>query len=289
MEVFRSGFVGATMPDATKWVESHVGDAKTICVPFAGTGRDIVSMVGIDRCIESWDTQYYSRCIVEGIFAAKQIETVVDKLHYRKGWMYETRSIKYIDERSAGFIDWVAQEGTLFDKACLGSAIVRCSLMGRMTQWYANIEQLWARFERAREANKAYIGLPGEFIHHHESFFDRHTLTERYDLMEVDPPKVVIGSDVYSANFNNLNKALAQTSDNEPGPDLPRWSSRVVLDYFKQVMEVEAKRVIFLYVSKVKPTYEDVKKLLLTYAELEEEREFSHSGRTDFGLVLRRK
>jgi hypothetical protein len=298
MDVYRAGFIGATTPEASEWVGSLVGDAKLICVPFAGTGRDIASMAGEGRTIESWDTQHYSRCIIEGVFAAKKVETNVDKIRYRKGWMEETRAIKYIDERSAGFIDWVAQEGTLYDKACLGSAIVRCSLMGRMTQWHANVEQLYARYQRQFDYNKDYVGLPGTFIHHEESFFGRHkheieltanaTDAYAYDLMQIDPPKVVMGSDVYSANFSNLHLALSQTETDGWNGALPKWNWREVLGYFKQVMDIPVRGTIFLYVSKVRPDYEEVKRLLLQYGTIEEEREFSHGGRTDYGLHIDR-
>jgi hypothetical protein len=47
-------------------------------------------------------------------------------------------------------------------------------------------------------------------------------------------------------------------------------------------------RVIFMYVSKVIPTYADVKKVLEGYGEIEDELEFNHNGRTDYGLVIRR-
>jgi hypothetical protein len=64
MTGYRTGFIGASTKEATAWVASHVGDAKSVFVPFTGTGKDIMSMAASDRFIESWDTQYYSRAIV---------------------------------------------------------------------------------------------------------------------------------------------------------------------------------------------------------------------------------
>lgn len=282
---YRSGFIGATTNDATAWVADQVGDAKTICVPFTGTGKDVLSMSGEGRVIESWDTQHYSRAIVEGVFAAKEPKSNVDKIRYRKGWMYETRAIKNIDERCAGFIDWVADEGTLFDHAALCSAVVRCSLMGRMTQWYANMEQLWTRFQKARDYNTNWVNRPGSFIHHEASVFDDIEAGKlgSYDLMQVDPPKVVVGKDVYSANFDVLNKAVHGLIT-----DLPQWSTRNSLGYFRQLLTVDAKRILFMYTSGVKPTYEEVRRLLLKEGELEVEKEFPHRGRTDYALIIRR-
>lgn len=282
-DVYRSGFIGATTPEASEWVGEQVGDAKTICVPFTGTARDVASMAGEGRTIESWDTQFYSRSIVEGVFAASEGKTAIDGIHYRKGWMYETKALKYIDERSAGFIDYVADEGTMLDKASLASAIVRCTLMGRMTQWYANIEKLYARFERARESNMAWVNRPGTFIHHEGSIFDSMP-TGSYDFMQVDPPKIVIGGDVYSANFDVLNKALKGTV-----VDLPRWTSRDSIPNFRKIMSIEAERILFMYVSKVKPPMEEIERLLLEYGDLIEKKEFTHRGRTDYALLLSRK
>jgi hypothetical protein len=283
--MYRTGFIGASTQEATQWVAQSVGDARTICVPFAGSGRDIFSMAGPDRLIESWDTQFYSRAVVEGVFAAKEMKTNVDAIRYRKGYMFETRSLKNIDERSAGFIDWVADEGTMFDKAAMSSAIVRCTLMGRMTQWYANVEQLYARFLRARENNLPFLNAPGEFIHHEGSVLDyKFEDIEPFDLMQVDPPKVVVGGDVYSSNFDVLNKAMHGAVET-----LPKWTSKVSLANFRQLMNIPTKRILFMYVSGVKPTYEEVRRMLLEYGEPIEEKSFTHRGRTDYGIILDRR
>jgi hypothetical protein len=199
--------------------------------------------------------------------------------------MYESRAMKNIDERCAGFIDWVAEEGTLFDHAALCSAVVRCTLMGRMTQWYANIEQLWSRFQKAREYNLTWINRPGTFIHHEGSVFDAigGPQISSYDLMQVDPPKVVVGKDVYSANFDILNKALHGAVN-----PLPSWSTSDSMSRFRELMKVKADRVLFMYTSGVKPTNDEVKRMLLEFGELEAEQAFPHRGRTDYAMIIRR-
>lgn len=287
--MYRSGFIGASTSEATDWVKKVVDsvDAERICVPFAGSGRDVYSMAGEGRIIHSWDTQFYSRAIVEGVFAASSGETHVDKLHYRKGWMYETRALKYIDERCAGFIDWVADEGTMFDKASIASAIVRSTFMGRMTQWYANIEQLYKRFQKAREYNLQFVNAPGSFSHYEGSVYDdiENMACDdmAYDLVQIDPPKVVVGGDVYSSYFDVLNKALHGKVEK-----LPRWSSKMVIPSFRDLMKIPAKRVLFMYVSGVKPSNDEVQRMLLEYGDLEDSVEFAHQGRTDYGVVIRR-
>lgn len=287
MTGYRSGFIGASTAEATAWVAEHVGEAKRIIVPFTGTGKDVMSMAGPDRVIESWDTQYYSRAVVEGVFSEAVPQTNVDKIHYRKGWLYETRALKNIDERCAGFIDWVAEEGTQFDHAALCSAVIRCTLMGRMTQWYANMEQLWKRFQNAREYNLTWMGRPGTFVHHESSVIDdivAGKVTGSYDLMQVDPPKVVVGKDVYSVNFDVLNKALKGAVD-----PLPSWSSRDSLGRFRELLKVDVERILFMYTSGVKPTNDEVKSMLLGFGELEDEKAFVHRGRIDYCMIVRRK
>lgn len=283
---YRTGFIGATTEAATVWVGNQVEDANRIIVPFAGSGRDIQSMAGPERTIVSWDTQHYSNAVVKGVFSSREANTNVDQIRYRKGWTYENRPIKNIDERCAGFIDWVADEGTLFDHACMASAIVRSTLMGRMTQWYANVETLYKRFLKAREYNGGFTNQPGTFTHYEGSFYDYDPdgqKLEEYDVMQVDPPKIVVGGDVYSANFDFLNKALHGTVQ-----DLPKWNWRESLKLFEDLMAVKAKKVVFLYVSGVRPSYEDVKAMLERYGEIEDEKAFDHRGRTDYGIVLRR-
>jgi hypothetical protein len=92
-------------------------------------------------------------------------------------------------------------------------------------------------------------------------------------------------SDVYSLHFASFNQALTAGQ----GPRLPKWSRRNSTPSIRKVMETtKSPRVIFMYVSKVIPTYADVKKVLEGYGEIEDELEFNHNGRTDYGLVIRR-
>lgn len=286
--IFRSGFSGASLPAATEWTVDHVGDATSILVPFAGSGRDIAAMAGEGRTIWSFDTQFYSRAIVEGIFAAKKPESNVDKIRYTKGWMFEHR-MKNMDERSAGFIDWVGKNGTMYDKAAMASAIVRSTLMGRMNQWYANVEKLYSRFMKNLESNAEWCNLPGKFVHVEGSFYDRLETTgiggtpAGFDLIQVDPPKVVVGSDIYSAYYNDMNRALGGHTD------LPKWNWRDVMPRFRQLMDVPTDRVLFFYVSGVRPDWTEVERMLKTYGTVEDEAHFTHQGRTDYAIDLRRK
>lgn len=269
MEIYRAGFTGGSVEESTDWMGEQKQGAKHICVPFAGIGRAMLVLGGPGTTIESWDTMHYARCIIEGVFSAKTVETNVDAIHYRKGWAYQHRPFKNIDDRCAGFIDWVAEEGTLYDKAALGSSIVRCTLMGRMMHWHANIEQLYRRFQKQLEYNQDWINQPTVFNHHEGDFYaDLEKLQDvEFDLVHIDPPKVVNYSDVYSLHFAGFDKALTAGQ----GPKLPKWSRRNSIPQMRKIFEgVTANRFIFMYVSKVVPTFGDVKKVLEQYGEIED-------------------
>jgi hypothetical protein len=283
-ELYRTGYVGGAVPEAIDWMVAHSEGAQNICVPFAGIGRSIIAMSRPDTIIESWDTMLYTECIMQGVFNADEIATNVDGLRYRKGWCYENRPFKNMDDRSAGFVDWVAQEGTLYDKACIGSAMVRCTLMARMMQWHANVEQLFTRFQKQFEYNKDWLHQPGKRIHHHGNFFDADLREAKYDLIEVDPPKVINYSDIYSLHFSGFNNALMQNKIT-----LPKWSRRNSLRQFREVLKTPAPKIIFMYVSKVLPPLEDVRRVLAEAGEITEEADFFHNGRYDYGFVIERE
>jgi len=285
-EIYRAGYVGGAVQETLDWIEEKSTDAKRIIVPFTGIGRHIVAVQRADTEIYSWDTMAYSRYIVDGVFNAEKAESNVTEIRYRKGWMYEHRTYKNIDDRCAGFIDWVAQEGTLFDKAALGSAMTRSTLMGRLTHWKSNVEQLYTRFEKQREYNQDWLNQPGTRLHVEGDFFaDLEALQggEPCDLAIIDPPKVVNYSDVYSLHFNHFNQCLT----NGQASRLPKWNRRNAMTYMRDaVTKIPASTMLFFYVNKVIPTYEDVKRVLGQYVEIEEEQEFYHNGRSDFALLL---
>src|SRR5258708_3425278 len=101
MEIYRAGFTGGSVSESTEWMRDKASAAKRICVPFAGIGRAAVAMSRPDTVIDSFDTMHYARCIIDGVFNAKEVESNVDGLHYRKGWAYANRPFKNMDDRSA--------------------------------------------------------------------------------------------------------------------------------------------------------------------------------------------
>lgn len=284
-DIYKAGFVGGAVQDALDWIEEKSEGNNNILVPFAGIGRSTIAMAHAGKTITSFDTMHYPACIYRGVFCATEVKTNVDRIRYTKGWTFENRGYKNIDDRCAGFLDWVAINGTDFDKACLGSAMVRSTIMGRMMNWGSNIEQLYAKFDKQREYNADWINQPGKLVHNEGNFFDSLPDDTDYDLICVDPPKVLTYSDVYSLNFKIHHDILTQGQ----GAKLPKWNRRSMVPNMRKLFqETKAPKILFMYVSRVIPDFEDLKKLLRQFAEIEEEEEFYHQGRYDYGMVLRR-
>jgi hypothetical protein len=282
-DVYRAGFTGGSTEESTEWMADQAKDATKICVPFAGIGRAMVNMAKAGAEVWSWDTQHYTRCVVDGVFNATEVETNVDQIRYKKGYAYEHPPYKHIDERCCGFIDWVATNGTLYDKSCLASAMIRSTLMARMMHWHTNIEGLYTKFQRQFEYNREWLNRPGVFHHTEGNFFDSlEDLDQEFDLVHIDPPKVINYSDVYSLHFKTLNAALTQGE----GPTLPKWSRRNAMGYYRRCMQIKAKKTVFMYTSGVFPDVEAVEKMLREHGEIQNTYTFNHQGRTDYGYLI---
>jgi hypothetical protein len=286
MEIFRSGFIGATTDEATLWVAEQCKGAKSICVPFAGSGKDIASMAqaaeeGVQ--IDSWDVQYLSHAVVNGIFAAKEPEITIEYPMFTKGRMYDTRFIKDMDARCAGFFDYVVKYGSLFEKSALISATIRSTMVGRITHWTGDIHDFWKRYQNTLKRNEQWVHLnKGHFNHTLGSFYDdEKRFTEiKYDVVQIDPPKVTTTRDVYSKGpFEKLNYCL-------DGPEIMPWKRLDVIPRLRTTFNVRAKKIVFLYVTGVRPTPEELERVLPDYGEIVEKKEFHHHSRTDIGYVV---
>jgi hypothetical protein len=290
---FKIGFMGAALPESAEWAAEQTQSAKYICVPFAGSCTDIAAMARDDTVIESWDTQLISRAVIDGVFKADEIKSNLadnGKPRYRKGYMYESRGLKRIDDHCAGFIDWVGAHGTLADKAALFSAAVRCTEMGRMTHWDSDINRFWAKFQKQLEYLSGFTKMPGEYIHHEASVFDEYPDPTRgyghnkYDIVQIDPPKIVdVGGDIYSGYYKHINIALGGKCE------LPRWSWRDTVGYLRQIFSIDAERLLFMYVSDVRPTMDELRKVVSEYGEVEVDERFLHRNRYDYGMIVRKE
>lgn len=280
---FKIGFMGAALAESAAWAAQQTAGAKRICVPFAGSCKDIAAMCRDDTIIESWDTQLISRAVIEGVFKADKIESNLDKPRFKKGVMFEKRGIRRIDDHSAGLLDYIGAHGTLADKAATFSAVVRCSLMGRMTHWDSDVNRFWKKIQDQLTYLSGFTNMPGEFIHHEASVFDEPP-TGTYDITQIDPPKIVdVGGDIYSSYYKALNEALGGKCE------LPRWTWRDTTGYLRQIFGIDTERLLFMYVSDVRPSMEELRKVITEYGEVEVDERFFHRNRYDYGMVVRKE
>jgi hypothetical protein len=280
MSQFRVGFAGSIVNGVADWAGYHSQGLRSICVPFAGSGKVIAAMSGADKVIESWDTQVATRGIIEGVFGAKALSSAIREPRFVKGHMYATRSIDGIDALSAGFIDYVGKHGTLADKAAIAGAVARCTTMGRMSDWSAaDVSELWRKFQKIRLYLLSYTDLPGQFVHHEANVYELPP-SGVYDAIQIDPPKVVSTTDIYSAHYQDLNIALGGACP------IPEWKRPDVLTRLNQVMAIPAKKILFMYTSDVFPTIAQVRWLLNQHGEIVREDRFKHRSRYDYCLLV---
>ncbi len=287
------GFVGASTDEVCYWLRDNIPkDIKTIGIPFLGSGRSLSILATNNRIIESWDQQYLSRVIVEGIFQATEPAVNVKEPKLRKGYVYETRCFPGIDEKSAGLIDYIAHHGTLYEHAALTTAIIRSTFRGRIAEWdeRSTATSLWEKFNKRLDIQLEYLNLPAQFTHHEGNFYDYEPdarLMQDYDLLMVDPPKIISSADIYSTTFAKLNYAIGV--DPSQAIHFDRWTK---YDYFgkvRKLLETKSEYLTFEYTSGVRPTIDEIKTLLKEYGELMVETRTTHRKRYDYILLYDRR
>jgi hypothetical protein len=276
---FKVGFTGSIVNGVADWAGYYSQDSRSICVPFAGSGKVIAAMAGPGKVIESWDTQITTRGIIEGVFGAKKLRSAMHEPKYLKGHMYKTRAIDGIDVASAGLIDYIGKHGTLADKAAIAAATARCTMMGRMTTWTADVDQLWKRYQKIRHYLLQYTDLPGRFVHHEANVYET-VPAGSYDTIQIDPPKVVSTTDIYSAHFQELNTALGGACP------IPEWRRNNVMARLEEVVSIPAQKILFMYTSDVFPTIDDIRWLLLRHGRIVREDRFMHRSRYDYCILV---
>lgn len=284
VETFKAGFIGSATDEAALWVAKHCEGVGSICVPFTGSSKILASMAqaakeGVE--IDSWDVAMPSHAIVNGIFAKSEPEITFTEPKFLKGRMYETRYIRNIDAKCAGLFDYIAEHGSLYEKSAIMSATLRSTLMGRGTDWTTDFPNYWKKYSRLLERNAEWVNLnKGKFKHTLGNFYES-VPTKHYDVVQVDPPKVVSNRDVYSKGpFERLNYCMH-------GPvEIPKWTRHDAMGRMRITFDIKASKLIFLYVTGVRPTPEEVERVLPSYGEVVEVKEFHHRNRSDIGYVV---
>ncbi len=290
MKPWKMGFLGAATDELAIWAGETVVEKniQSIGVPFLGSAKAI-SMMGLrsEVEIESWDLQYVCSLIINDLFNAQEPKRNIDKPRLLRGPTFEDRPFDHMSDRVAGLIDYIATTGTGYERLALATAIVGCTHRGRLDSWMENRQDsaLWGTFQNRLVKQEGYLGLPASFTHYENDFYS--SLPDRsYDLLYIDPPKIITNTDVYSTTFRRLNRMI--------GPDhqhmeFDRWSKYDYTGRMRGVLDnVQSKHMMFVYTSDVRPGISTLKILFEDYGELVEEKRFRHRARIDYGLLYRR-
>jgi hypothetical protein len=267
---------------------------KNLFMPMTGSGKDVayLSQRFPEMKIVSYDTQYLSDLMVNGIFNAKGesfIEGVdlrgIDFASWNPGWAQENDPLKRMTPFSKDLIDYIARTGTEFDKAVLCKSIIQATIAGRLTHWEKDDIKFLESIGRNIAFMRQFTDLPGKRYHYHESVFDalaRDAYMPEDTVIWIDPPKVVDASDVYSKLFWKLNSMLQQET-----VELPRWKHGDVIPLHKKLWELPVRRIIQFYCSDVRPTDEQVSEALYKYGTPVVERvRIRHTSKADYIHVI---
>lgn len=286
--IFRAGFMGASVVDSSRWFGEWAERLKiqSICMPFMGAGRHISACCRERVHMDLWDTQKFGLAVIDGIFNADKIETALDeKPRFKKGYTFNERWLPDMDDLSAGFIDWVGENGTLADRAALYPAISSNTYRGRLDQWTGNIDKLWAKYQKNLQSYEPWLRMPGIWNMYEGNFYDYEDVwgVRPYDLLLIDPPKIVGNTDIYSARYGPLNRSIGGTVE------MDKWSWRDYVGRMRRMFDgVEWKYLFFLYTSDVRPDWQTIRRLIEEYGEILAEENWVHRARFDHTVIVRR-
>lgn len=289
---FRIGFTGSSLEALLPWAAEQVGDAARVVVPMAGSGKDIAYLARTGRTISSWDTQYLSKVLVTGIFAAPAALPAPVARRTRFGYAYTHEPIRAMPSGAAALADEIATVGSDYDRACLAKALIRSTYMGRLGTWAraATADTLWDGYLRAHAAFAAWRGLPGTFIHTEGSVF-----AEPYPFAEevakgavvyVDTPKVLTRGakgDIYSQGFEGLNSILAQKAQ-----QLPAWTEATFRRDMPMLWTAPYSRLLLFHTTGAHPSVAEVASAMLAdgVPEPTTYQTWEHRGRVDVCWVV---
>ncbi|KKN55902.1 hypothetical protein LCGC14_0577450 [marine sediment metagenome] len=278
---FHAGFTGTTADEMLPVIDSECrGDR--ILLPFTGSGKEISILAREGRTITSFDTLFFSKMIVQGIFAGEELAS--NEINQSiKGWAYLNRPI-HVDEESAQFIDTVAQTGEPYRLAALGISIIRCTMRGRLDGWIGSVEQLEDSYDAALARNREWFQLPGRLVHYHNNVLGKEgrSITDHpWDTMIVDPPKVIGRTDIYSERYAMLDSCLSQED-----VELPIWKSEGYIDRIRELLQIPWKRCLFMYTTGVSPTVEEIERLLHSVGEIVGRYQVLRTSRKDILYVV---
>ena len=289
---WKMGFVGAATDDLAHWVDETVVEleVQSIAIPFFGSGKEVSLLARSPKVqIESWDVQHIS-ALVANLFMSLEVKINIGEPKLQRGWTYEKRPYKDMNDETAGLVDYIANNGTEYERLALATAIARCTFLGRLDQWDPSNQTraLWKHFNKRLEVQRDYLDLRGTVLHHEADFYSVIPEDKKYDLLYIDPPKIVSTSDIYSKTFAALNRMVAP--DTFDLVDLDRWTKYDYVGKMRGILNhVDCLYIMLAYTSGVRPGLSSIKDLFSEYGEQISEVTFLHRKRYDYGLVFRRR
>ncbi len=298
-EIFTVGTGGvSTHLDIAKWYGIHAARDKMqkVCMPFVGMGRIMSGVCRDDTIIDVCDFQRISTGIIEGVFNAEEWKSNVgpNLPRLRKGKAFELgdKFVEGVSRDCAGFIDWIAEHGTLLDIMSIGMAIPGQTERGRMGLWVGNFGDLYDRFRQIREQAREFIPRPGWWFYWEDDFFklmEDKTWPYRaiYDLLVLDLPYLSGNTDMYSTgSWQRLNSILGGDVTIEP------WTYKNYYQKLLKALEVKSKYLMITWTdiksSRIIP--QDLRTWFIdqTHGTLEDEQRWSANPKTLFGWKIKR-
>jgi hypothetical protein len=285
--IFAGGGAARAYVEVAQWYAQHAEElnAKEMLVPFFGFGRLGSALCRPGTNITGSDYVCLSRYIAEGIFAAEKAETAVDKPRFHKGKAVAGGLARFIDIHSAGFIDWVVENGTLYDKACVGMSIPGQTMHGWLTKWTGNFDSFYTKFEKVREECKTSLSLPGTWNIHEADFFDlvgRRVLKEHYDVVAIDPPRLCGGADLYSTGWRKFNQTMGGTVRIKP------WTTKNYWQLLDKILSIDCDVLLVTWTEGNPPT-DEIKEFALRYGTLEDETHWELYQKSIYGWRIGRQ
>jgi hypothetical protein len=266
--IFTAGSLATSYDEIATWYGKHAADlnAKRVYMPFCGFGKIVSAICRDNVTIDMCDFQRISAALVEGVFAAPEWKTNVDKPRFHKGKACAgglMRASAGPDQYCAGFIDWIVKYGTPLDVACIGMAIPGQTYRGWLTKWTGDFDHLYDKFVKYREVFKPFINMPGTWNFTEADFFKLQP-KEHYDLLVVDPPSLHPTQDLYSNGWKKINAVLGGEVRIKP------WTDRNYFTLLRQVAAVKSDYLLLTW-SKGNPPTEQIKNFVLSQGTLEDE------------------
>jgi hypothetical protein len=288
MKPFTIGFMGTTQNDVLLAAAEHA--IGSVFMPFTGSGKDVSWLTPQGHVVISYDTQYLSQCVVDGIFNAREGGSLLlatgEAVPNAEGFATEHYDedkplFKRMTRDDCMLVDGIAVNGNLYDKACLANVIIQSTIGGRLTHWERTPEKVEEAFFRSVERQREFFDLEGIRDHTWADAYDHLDRYEFCDTVWIDPPKVVTSTDVYSKMFWRVNGILQQEM-----VTLPTWKWTDMIPNLRRLWELPCKRLIQFYCSDVRPTDDQVRTQLEKYGTIVERLRFRHGNRADYVYIV---